>query len=519
MTSYTSPRSHGRSLGPGLALTAAIAVSAALIAPTASAAPGHSARPAAAPADRAGTAAGAVAKPVAKPEDFNGDGYRDVAVSASRATVNGHRNAGYVAVLYGSKSTALPAKRQIIHQDTPGIPGTAEPGDGYGSTLAASDLDRDGYTDLLVESSDGTGADGRHGMISAVWGGRGGLKGSAVVARGSARDRIGSVLTGDFDGDRNPDFATVLGAETDDGGHVTQLRVSYGPFTRAGTAARVATAGERKDHSHDDLVAGDLNGDGRTDVVAVREWIADITPRPYVEVRMGGAKGLSGTATRLRKGDMDLQGRSLGIGDVNKDGFKDIVMGGGGRWSTRPGDHVLGGLITFVPGSAQGAVPQRAAFVHQNTPGVPGTDEMGDGFGVGVSVGDINGDGYADVSTGVQYEDLDGVRDAGAVVTLRGSKSGLTGAGATSFSQNTAGVPGAAEAMDQFGTATKLVDLDNDKRAELLVGAPHENASEGAVWILRATKSGITPKGAVTFGSGTLGMKAPRGWLGTAFNR
>ena len=71
----------------------------------------------------------------------------------------------------------------------------------------------------------------------------------------------------------------------------------------------------------------------------------------------------------------------------------------------------------------------------QNSAGVPGASEQGDGFGTDLCVGDVNGDGYADVAIGVAGEDIGVVADAGAVTVLRGSVKGMTSTGAWSVNQ------------------------------------------------------------------------------------
>ncbi|MDH6214818.1 FG-GAP repeat protein [Streptomyces pseudovenezuelae] len=132
----------------------------------------------------------------------------------------------------------------------------------------------------------------------------------------------------------------------------------------------------------------------------------------------------------------------------------------------------------------------------QNTAGVPDTSETGDAFGSGVSLGDVNGDGYADLAIGASGENS----GAGSLTVLYGSASGLKTSGAKAYSQNTAGVPGAGEKSDRFGGRTTLVDHTGDRRAELTVSAPGENAGDGAVWSLRGTTTGPTTSGAVSFG-------------------
>ncbi len=89
---------------------------------------------------------------------------------------------------------------------------------------------------------------------------------------------------------------------------------------------------------------------------------------------------------------------------------------------------------------------------------------------------------------------------------LRGGASGLTGTGAQSFNQGTAGVPGANESSDLFGGAVHLADHNKDGRADLSVGAAGENSDDGAVWVLRGSTKGVTVTGAVNFGAGSVGI-------------
>jgi hypothetical protein len=89
---------------------------------------------------------------------------------------------------------------------------------------------------------------------------------------------------------------------------------------------------------------------------------------------------------------------------------------------------------------------------------------------------------------------------------LRGGASGLTATGAQSFNQGTSGVPGANESSDLFGGAVHVADHNKDGRADLSVGAGGENSDDGAVWVLRGSRAGVTTTGAVSFGASSVGI-------------
>ncbi|MFI2632976.1 FG-GAP repeat protein [Streptomyces collinus] len=90
----------------------------------------------------------------------------------------------------------------------------------------------------------------------------------------------------------------------------------------------------------------------------------------------------------------------------------------------------------------------------------------------GAVPGDVNGDGYRDAVLPAPGASVAGKAGAGAVVVLYGSTSGLSTSRRAVITQNTAGVPGSAEAHDRFGGATATADLNRDGYADLVVSAP-----------------------------------------------
>ncbi|MER6912793.1 FG-GAP-like repeat-containing protein [Streptomyces sp. NPDC000594] len=482
------------------ALAVAVAVVCGLTAPMALAAPASG-------QDRQPRAASAKAPKA----DFNGDGFGDVVVTAPTSRIPGVWETGYVGILYGSGGGKLTDHQHMVYQDMLYVPGSSEYGDRFGSAVTATDLDADGHTDLVVGAShEDIGQTRDTGALYVFWGSPGGLNSAAVLRDGTvAQGQLGEqIAAGDFDGDGDQDVASM---EAD------ELRVLSGPFTRAGAPTASTTVATLPDTEVRDLAAGDLNKDGRSDIAATWYRNGDVDEAGTTGVLMGTPQG-PGPVTAV--GAEPQGGDNVDIGDLDRDGYDDLVVGR--SIDGNEGDHTIptakGGMVSWIPGSARGPEKSRTRSLNQDSAGVPGTAEDGDFFGRGVSVGDTNGDGYPDISVGVPGEDLGTLKDAGATVVLRGTRTGPTGTGAKVFTQDTQGVPGAAERADHFGSATSLADTDGDGRAELLAAAVDENAGNGSVWVLPDSAAGPTVNGSWTFGAGKLGMPAIRAQLGWTFN-
>nr|WP_280887718.1 FG-GAP repeat protein [Streptomyces sp. LBL] len=136
---------------------------------------------------------------------------------------------------------------------------------------------------------------------------------------------------------------------------------------------------------------------------------------------------------------------------------------------------------------------------------MPGASEKDDNFGGALAVADLNRDGLGDIVVGSPYEDL-AKADAGQVTVIPGRRSGALGTGAYSFSQDTAGVPGASEAYDYFGATVSAGDINKDGKPELFVGAPGENNHTGAVWMFPGAGSRPTATGSRLFTASSVGL-------------
>ncbi|MFE5923334.1 FG-GAP and VCBS repeat-containing protein [Streptomyces sp. NPDC056468] len=442
-------------------------------------------------------ATSASAAPSGLSGDFNGDGYRDVAIAAPIGKVAGKTGAGYVAVVYGTASGPDTGKRQVISQDTAGIPGVPESGDYFGDRLTTGDLDGDGYTDIVVGvHGERIGSTDDSGVLTVLWGDASGIKSGTDISSPlpENRNELGwSVATGDFDGDGDTDLAASNIA-------FPELNVFKGPFTRTGKATELVGIDtfEQTGINADKLVAGDVTADGRTDLLVMGQ-----------EEFTGGYRTRSvlykGTASALTAGSKVAGGYDAVIADVDKDGYGDIVTGNFMEKSATEPNGGPGGALTVTYGASTGISSRTPVRITQDTAGVPGAAEKGDAFGWSLAAGDTNGDGYVDIAVGIENEAVGSVYQAGSFAVLRGSASGLTGSGAKVFSQDSASVPGTAERLDNFGGAVHLTDVDGNGRAELVAGAAHENTGDGSVWLFKSSTSGITATGSKSFGASTVG--------------
>jgi hypothetical protein len=424
-------------------------------------------------------------------DDFNGDGYRDLVVGAPNAANGSVEEAGAVVVLYGSKSSVSTTRRTVITQATTGIPGDPEAWDEFGRTVASADLDRDGYADLIVGiPHENVGGVDARGMVTVVWGGPGGLKGGASIAppsgfgEGRTYCRFGlSLATGDMNGDGAPELGIGSDCEAS----------SYsGPFTRTGRAAshyresRVDSRGvvmgdvngdgkaERfwlPGASDDDLRGsvhldtgapdpedylanwpaelpyadghtgqiGDVNGDGYGDLVtAIAEddyntGEAAAHKGGEIQVLYGGAQGIS-AAQKPKVFHQDTAGVPGGAecGDVNKDGYADVLVGSPVE---AVGTRVRAGTAVLLRGSATGLTTAKAAGYTQDTTDVPGAVETGDAFGQAVHLADLNGDGRAETVVAAPTENNDG-----CLWIARGSASGPVLKGSVNLCGKSAGI-------------------------------------------------------------------------------
>lgn len=272
-----------------------------------------------------------------------------------------------------------------------------------------------------------------------------------------------------------------------------------GPFTRTGGYGASAVA---QDSSWGDSVAlGDFDGDGSPEHVNVTYGQAGESGGfVFVDPQDADPAGLP---ARLTQGN----GRIAAAGDVNGDGYDDLVVGDPDEPEVAGVDGATGGRVLLWYGSAAGiapgAVPER---ITQDTAGVPDASEKGDVFGAALTVADLDRDGLADLVIGAPRESVGAKAQAGQVTVVPGRRAGALGTGSYAFTQDTAGVPDASEAGDAFGTTVAVGDVNRDGRPELFVGASGENDYTGAVWTFPGFTAGPTAARSRVFTAPSVGL-------------
>jgi hypothetical protein len=391
--------------------------------------------------------------------DINGDGHADAAIGEPGA-LNG---AGAVHLLYGTTAglvaNASQGARddQLFTQATTGVPGTPESADSFGASTVLADFNGDHCADLAI------GVPGENSDTGIV-----------LVLYGS------------------PSGVTTAGEQ------------SFGEDTLFG-----AGSGKTVEEFGSTLTFGDLNDDGFVDLVvgSPGEVVGSRQSAGGVAVIYGSASGLRLTAAVQITQDTpnvagsaeenDRFGSALAIGDFDGNGVPDLAVG-------VPGENTLSGIVEVLPGVAgTGIDPLHTVAYSQNTANVPGASESGDGFGSALAAGEATGDGRADLAVGVPGENGPGVYPgqviavgAGAVSFLPGSATGLTGAHAQLWSQDSPGVDGVAGSTDQFGAALVMARLDNGNLMDLAIGAPEDSIGSiqnaGSVTILLGRSTGLS---------------------------
>ena len=395
--------------------------------------------------------------------DFNADGFTDLAVGAPSEDVGAAGLAGAVNVFYGS-AAGLPATSQVRLQGNP------ENSDRFGFALDAGLFNDDDVMDLAVGAPGETvGGQLSAGAVSVFYGSAGGLPATSQgLFQGNPElgDRFGAALVaGFFNADQGDLAVGAPGEDVGSAGGAGAVSVFSGTPGGLPTASRVLLQAnpEVGDQFGSALAAGFFSGSIFSDLAvgAPTETVGSNADAGAVSVFLGSASQLSGTAAQTL-----VQGPGVGGAAEAGDEFGAALAAG--FFDTGPSDLAIGapfedlgaatdaGAVNVVYGSNTGLVGRNQTLT-QDSPGVAGTAESGDLFGValarGIFFNNFNGDDFADLAIGAAAEDVGAATDAGAVNVQYGSATGLPGPGGQLFTQDSPGVGGTAESGDSLGSA------------------------------------------------------------------
>lgn len=207
--------------------------------------------------------------------------------------------------------------------------------------------------------------------------------------------------------------------------------------------------------------AGDVDGDGYDDVLISSRTTGSLYGQ--VDLYLGASSGTDATSDLSLSGSAagDYFGAALaGAGDVDGDGYDDVLIGAYGASSSK-------GKLFVYHGSASGLSSSPARTVTGGT----GSPKLG--YLVGAA-GDVNGDGYDDVLVTSSTSDT--------VSLYLGSSAGIGASATSSFTQSGSATFGAGLAGGG--------DVNGDGYADLLISDPTLSTNTGKVYLYLGGASG-----------------------------
>ena len=438
---------------------------------------------------------------------------------------------------------------QTIGNDLGGLAaGTLNSDDRFGGAAAGiGDLDGDGVPDALVGASGKDAvyvlfmnADGTVRSQQEISDGVGGLPTGTL----GSNDAFGSsaVGLGDLDDDGVPDV--LVGAATAFGTGIFFVGAAYVLFlNNDGTVKAFERITDNEGGFPDDTLKsfggfggaaanlGDVDGDGVTDVLVGASEANDFTGEAFVLLL--NTDGTVKAQQRIADGEGGLPAGTLGAfaqfgegaagaGDVDGDGVPDVLVGSPEYADDSPNAT---GTVYVLLLNADGTV-RDLQEIADGVGGVPaGTIGSGSGFGSAITaLGDVDGDGVADVLVGADDEDEETVStDAGAVYVHFLNDDGTVKA-VQRISEDDGGLPsGTLQSFDEFGAAVAtLGDLDGDGGADVLVGAPGASYSSFsdagvayALFLSPTATASVTGPGLIPFGASGVSIDFAAGTSGS----
>ncbi len=448
---------------------------------------------------------------IAAAGDLNGDGYDDFVLGAPFS-----RQTGEVWAFYGGPSGP---------SATPNWTGSgAQPGEWFGQAVAGGgDVNADGFDDVVVAAPryDSTSGTTDVGRVVVYLGSPAGLAAVPVHEFQGATefDKLGwdVAIVGDTNGNGTDDVAIGSPSHVDlfeSLGDGSAYVYDGGDLTLANPPPIWERAGVLHNFGNRVVAAGDVDGDGCGDLLVGDEtypasdgvggeWPVGLM-HAYYSSSQGDCNGYATAPDWVVDGAVApmLTARSLGsgtasAGDVNADGYADVILGGPDN--------------SFMPGEAYVYFGGASGLSNNPAPPLGGPTLTPDwiisgprerfGAAVGGAV-DTDGDGLDDVIIGAHTAGITGIPQLGYAVVYTGVAAGIQAAHSWSLP---GAMPSAGQARDLFGLALDSAgDIDGDGLDDLLVGAPWFDggaANSGAYAIYRSGTSGLPQTSSIIAGS------------------
>jgi FG-GAP repeat/FG-GAP-like repeat len=334
------------------------------------------------------------------------------------------------------------------------------------------DFNGDGYADLLIGAPYGT-----TGVAQVFFGAGSGIdtiSDGTLTRVGSSGDTFGiSVASAsDFNGDGYCDVLVGASLAGAGGGAYVYLGGAGATFDTMADWTSLGSASAQLGHSVSS--AGDVNGDGFSDlIVGAFSSGAGGGNAGQAFVFLGGTSPDNVADATITGAAGDRMGIAVaGVGDVNNDGMDDILVAG---------------IVQGTPGAAYLRYGNRSSVLSVDGVTLRGANND-DAFGQSLAgAGDLNGDGYADFIVGAPGRDPAG----SAYVFL----------GATALAPAMYVLNGTT-AGDSFGFAVSAAgDVNGDGFADVIVGASNNDdggANAGSAYVYFGGASfDTTPDGKV----------------------
>ena len=384
--------------------------------------------------------------------DVDGDGLDDFAVGIPYANSNGNE-AGVAYVFLG------PATGTLTHSDAFfSMVGEMDYDYMGGSLSLGGDLTGDGLADPVFGAM--CNADCSAGKVYGYMGGAS-LVDFVTISESGAPNYFGKAIehVPDIDGDGIDELvASAVGDPSRLDGEWYFFDSPVAAASSSASASGVITMGSRAT----DTTAGfDFEGDGNEDILfqspeSDTVWLFDAT------TIVSGSYGTSDATLSLTTGASEYLGDDAEpLGDVNEDGFDDIL---------------IGALSSDVDATNSGR-----AYLYYGPDAtdisVFGGADADDNLGSSVASGDFNGDGFNDLIIGAYYRDGMSTQ-SGANFVFYGPIT------AASYDIADADAAFLGESPQNYsGTVASGGDLNDDGYDDLLISAPGR-ANEGSVYIV-----------------------------------